>query len=192
MMMVGKGCKRIGYIRVSSVDQNEARQVEALSTLSIDRTFTDKASGKDTNRPQLQAALDHMREGDVLVVHSMDRLSRNMRDLLNLVAELNARNIAVEFVKENMVFTGDDSPAATLLRNIMGSVAEFERAIIRERQREGIAVAKIKGVYKGRKKALSAAQVETLNERLAAGEKKSTVARELGISRPTLYAYLGG
>jgi DNA invertase Pin-like site-specific DNA recombinase len=192
MMMVGKGCKRIGYIRISSVDQNDARQVEALSTLNIDKMFTDKLSGKDTNRPQLQAALEHMREGDVLVAHSMDRLSRNMRDLLNLVAELNARNIAVEFVKENMVFTGDDSPTATLLRNIMGSVAEFERAIIRERQREGISVAKRGGVYKGRARKLNEHQAEVARDRIAAGERKAAVARDLGISRPTLYAYLGG
>ena len=190
MMLVGKGCKRIGYIRISSVDQNEARQVEALSALQIDKTFIDKASGKDTNRPQLQAALDHMREGDVLVVHSMDRLARNMRDLQNLVADLNARNIAVEFVKEGLNFTGDDSPMSKLLLNILGGVAEFERAIIRERQKEGIAVAKGKGVYKGRPKKLSPQLAEKLKARIAAGEKKSAVARELGITRPTLYAYL--
>lgn len=190
MMMAAKGGKRIGYIRVSTTDQNEGRQTEALSELSIDKTFVDKVSGKDTNRPQLQAALDYLRDGDVLVVHSMDRLARNMRDLQNLVAELNTRNIAVEFVKEHLAFTGDDSPMSRLMLSILGGVAEFERALIRERQREGIAVAKRAGVYKGRSKKLDEHQAEAAKDRIAAGEKKATVARELGISRPTLYAYL--
>jgi DNA invertase Pin-like site-specific DNA recombinase len=190
MMMAAKGRKRIGYIRVSTTDQNEGRQTEALSELSIDKTFVDKVSGRDTNRPQLQAALDYLRDGDVLVVHSMDRLARNMRDLQNLVAELNARNIAVEFVKEHLAFTGDDSPMSKLMLSILGGVAEFERALIRERQREGIALAKRAGIYKGRKKALNESQAEAAKERIAAGAKKATVARELGISRPTLYAYL--
>jgi DNA invertase Pin-like site-specific DNA recombinase len=190
MMMVGKGCKRVAYIRVSSLDQNEARQVEAMADLHIDKTFIDKASGKNTERLQLQAALEFLREGDVLVVHSMDRLSRTMRDLQNLVADLNARNIAVEFVKEHLAFTGEESAMSKLMLSILGGVAEFERAITRERQREGIAVAKSKGVYRGRKKALSLEQVETLKERVAAGERKAALAREFDISRPTLYQYL--
>ena len=190
MMVVGKGCKRVAYLRVSSVDQNEARQVEAMADLHIDKTFIDKASGRDTNRPQLQAALDHMREGDVLVVHSMDRLARCMRDLQNLVADLNARKIAVEFVKEGLNFTGDDSPMSKLLLNILGGVAEFERAIIRERQREGIAVAKGKGVYRGRKRALTAEQIVEIRRRAAAGERKAALAREFKVSRPTLHQSL--
>lgn len=190
MMMAAKGGKRIGYIRVSTTDQNEGRQTEALAELSIDKTFVDKVSGKDTNRPQLQAALDYLRDGDVLVVHSMDRLARNMRDLQNLVADLNARHIAVEFVKEHLAFTGEDSPMSKLMLSILGGVAEFERALIRERQREGIAVAKGKGVYKGRSKKLNEHQAEAAKASIAAGVKKATVARELGISRPTLYAYL--
>ncbi len=141
MMQVGKGCKRIAYIRVSTAEQNEARQTEAMSTQHIDRTFMDKLSGKDTNRPQLQAALEFMREGDCLVVHSFDRLARNMRDLQNLIAELNGKKIAVEFIKENLTFTGEDSPMSKLMLSILGGVAEFERSLIRERQREGIAVA---------------------------------------------------
>jgi DNA invertase Pin-like site-specific DNA recombinase len=189
MMMAAKGGKRIGYIRVSSVDQNEARQVEAMADLHIDKTFMDKASGKNTERPQLQAALDYLRDGDVLVVHSMDRLARNMRDLQNLVAELNARNIAVEFVKEHLAFTGDDSPMSKLMLSILGGVAEFERALIRERQSEGIAAAKGKGAYRGRKRALTAEQAVSLTER-AKTENKAALAREFGISRETLYQYL--
>ena len=104
-MMAAKGGKRIGYVRVSSTDQNESRQIEAMADLHIDKTFIDKASGKSADRPQLKAALDYMRDGDVLVVCSMDRLARNMRDLQNLIADLNARNIAVEFIKERSAST---------------------------------------------------------------------------------------
>lgn len=190
MMMAAKGGKRIGYIRVSSVDQNEARQVEALSALHIDKTFIDKLSGKDTNRPQLQAAIEYMRDGDVLVCHSMDRLARNMRDLQNLIAELNARHIAVEFCKENLAFTGEDSPMSKLMLSILGGVAEFERSLIRERQREGIAAAKERGDYRGRKKALSNEQSTEIRQRAAAGERKADLARAFGISRETVYQYL--
>jgi DNA invertase Pin-like site-specific DNA recombinase len=192
MMMAAKGGQRVGYVRVSSVDQNEARQVEALSELSVDVTFTDKASGKDTNRPQLQAALKHLRKGDVLVVHSMDRLARNMRDLQNLIADLNGRGVAVEFVKEHLNFTGEDSPMSKLMLSILGGVSEFERSLIRERQREGIAVAKTKGVYAGRKRSLTPDQVTSLRERVAAREPKAVLAREFDISRQTLYQYLRG
>jgi DNA invertase Pin-like site-specific DNA recombinase len=190
MMVAAKGGQRVGYVRVSSVDQNDARQLEALSGLQIDVTFTDKASGKDTKRPELQAALKHMRKGDVLVVCSIDRLARSMRDLQNLVADLNGRGIAVEFVKEGLAFTGDDSPMNKLMFNMMASFAEFERAVIRERQREGIAVAKANGVYKGRPKALSNEQSAQIRLRAAAGERKADLAREFGISRFTLYQYL--
>ena len=134
--------------------------------------------------------MDHLRDGDVLVVHSMDRLARNMRDLQNLIAELNARNIAVEFVKEHLAFIGEDSPMSKLMLSILGGVAEFERAIIRERQREGIAVAKLKGAYKGRKRALLAEQAAQIRQRAAAGERKAALAREFSISRETLYQYM--
>jgi DNA invertase Pin-like site-specific DNA recombinase len=190
MMMAAKGGKRIGYIRVSSVDQNEARQVEAMAELHIDKTFVDKASGKNTERPQLHAALDYLRDGDVLVVHSMDRLARNMRDLQNLVADLNARNIAVEFVKEHLAFTGEDSPMSKLMLSILGGVAEFERAIIHERQKEGIQVAKGKGAYRGRKRALTAEQVTAIRQRAKAGEHKAALAREFNVSRETLHQSL--
>jgi DNA invertase Pin-like site-specific DNA recombinase len=190
MVAAKRGGKRIGYVRVSSVDQNESRQIEALAELHIDKKFIDKASGKNTERPQLQAALDYMRDGDVLVVLSMDRLARNMRDLQNLIAELNAKNIAVEFVKEHLVFSGDDSPMNKLMLSILGGVAEFERSIIRERQREGIAIAKGKGVYRGRKSALTLEQVNAIRQRAVAGEKKATLAREFKVSRETLYQAL--
>ena len=182
-----RGGKRVGYIRVSSVDQNTERQLEGVK---VDKRFTDKASGKDTKRPQLQAALEYLREGDVLVVHSMDRLARNLDDLRKVVSDLTARGVAVEFVKEQLTFTGEDSALSKLLLSVMGAFAEFERSLLKERQREGIALAKKAGVYKGRKRALSPERATELRDRVKAGEKKAAVAREFGISRETLYSYL--
>ena len=131
--------QRIGYVRVSSFDQNPERQ---LDQVQVDKLFTDKASGKDTQRPQLDALLSFAREGDTVVVHSMDRLARNLDDLRRLVQTLTRRGIRIEFVKECLSFTGEDSPMANLLLSVMGAFAEFERALIGERQREGIALAK--------------------------------------------------
>jgi DNA invertase Pin-like site-specific DNA recombinase len=179
----------IGYVRVSTLDQNTERQLEGVS---LDKVFTDKASGKDTDRPQLQAALEYVREGDALVCHSMDRLARNLDDLRRMVKELTGKGVAVRFVKESLTFTGDDSPMATLLLSVMGAFAEFERSLIKERQREGIAIAKAKGVYRGRKPALSAEQVETLKaqDKERGGKNRAGLAKEYGISRETLYQYL--
>jgi len=179
--------QRIGYIRVSSFDQNPERQLEHVE---VDRMFTDKASGKDTRRPQLDTLLSFVREGDTVVVHSMDRLARNLDDLRRLVQKLTQRGVRIEFVKENLAFAGEDSPMANLMLSVMGAFAEFERALIRERQREGIALAKQRGAYRGRKKALSSEQVAELRQRASAGEQKSKLAREFGISRETLYQYL--
>ena len=179
--------QRVGYIRVSSFDQNPERQLEGVA---LDRVFTDKASGKDTQRPELESLLGFVRQGDILVVHSMDRLARNLDDLRRLVNELTERGVRIEFVKEGLTFTGEDSPMAKLLLSVMGAFGEFERALIRERQREGIELARKKGKYKGRKRSLSPEQVAALKERVAAGEKKAGLAREFGISRETLYQYL--
>jgi DNA invertase Pin-like site-specific DNA recombinase len=180
--------KQVGYIRVSSIDQNTDRQLDGLE---LDKVFTDKASGRDTKRPQLQACLEYLREGDRLIVHSMDRLARNLHDLKNLVTDLTGRGVHVHFVKENLTFTGEgDSAMSHLLLNLLGAVAEFERSLIRERQREGIALAKKAGVYKGRKRVLTAEQVLMIRKQLAAGEKKSTLAAEYGVSRQTLYSAL--
>lgn len=173
----------IGYIRVSSVDQNTARQLDGVA---LDRTFEDKASGKDTDRPQLTACLLHLRDGDTLHVHSMDRLARNLDDLRRVVRELTARGVVVRFHKEGLTFTGEDSPMSNLLLSMLGAVSEFERALIRERQREGIAVAKAKGVYKGRKAVLTGDRLAELRRR-AVNESKTALAKEFGISRQTVY-----
>jgi DNA invertase Pin-like site-specific DNA recombinase len=182
--------KLVAYVRVSSVDQNTERQLEGIQSLSPDKIFTDKCSGKDTNRPQLEAMLSYVREGDTVVVHSLDRLGRNLDDLRRLVTDLNGRGVAVQFLKENLTFTGDDNAMSKLLFNMLGSFAEFERSLIRERQREGIALAKKAGVYRGRKPSLTAEQADDLRKRVGAGEKKAVLAREFGISRETLYQYL--
>lgn len=180
--------QRVGYKRVSSADQNTVRQLDGEQ---LDRVFEDKASGKDTNRPALQEAIKYVRDGDTLVVHSMDRMARNTEDLLRLVRELKEKGASVEFVKERLTFSGSSTdPFAALMMTMLGGFAEFERAIIRERQREGIAIAKEKGVYKGRKPALTADKIADLKARAAAGEKKAVLAREYGISRETLYQYL--
>lgn len=184
--MTAKG-QRIGYIRVSSYDQNAQRQLEHLD---VDRVFTDMASGKDAERPQLQALLTYVREGDTVVVHSMDRLARNVDDLRRIVLKETKRGVRIQFVKENLVFTSEDSPMANLMLSVLGAVAQFERDLIRERQREGIAIAKLRGAYRGRKKALSRERVSELRQRAGAGEKKARLAQEFGISRETVYQYL--
>ncbi len=179
--------QRVGYIRVSTEEQNPERQLEGIA---LDRVFTDRASAKDVNRPELTELLGFIREGDVLVVHSMDRLARNLDDLRRLVMQLTKRGIRIEFVKEGLLFSGEDSPMANLLLSVVGAFAEFERALLKERQKEGIALARKRGVYRGRKKSLQPEQIAELSSRIRAGEKKTMVARALGISRETLYQYL--
>jgi len=156
----------------------------------LDETFTDRCSGRDTNRPALIALLNHVRAGDTMVCHSLDRLARNLTDLRALVTDLTDRGVRVEFVKENLAFTGGDSPLQTLLLSMLGSVAEFERALINERQLEGVALAKAAGRYKGGTPKLSRQRATQLRERVAAGEPKAPLAREFGITRQTLYNYL--
>lgn len=179
--------QRVGYRRVSTVDQNAARQLEGEQ---VDKLFTDKASGKDVRRPELQKALDYVREGDTFVVHSMDRLARNLSDLRSIVRGLTDRGVRVEFVKEIQTFTGEDNPTSDLMLNLLGAVAEFERSLIRERQAEGIALAKAKGVYRGRPGKLNEAQTAQLIKQWAAGESVTKLAKEFQISRQTVYRYI--
>ncbi len=162
-----------------------------LDGVSLHRTFIEYASGKDVKRPQLDAMLEYVREHDTVVVHSMDRLARNLDNLRGLVQQLTDKGVTVEFIKEGLTFTGEDAPMPRLLLSIMGAVAEFERALIKERQREGIAQAKKRGVYatKGRTK-LTPAQITEIRQRVTQRESKSQLAREYGISRATLYQYL--
>ena len=179
--------QRIGYIWVSSLDQKTARQLEGIE---LDQVFTGQASGKDVNRPKLADLLRFARAGDTVIVDSMDRLARNLDDLRTIVAQLTAKGARVEFVKEHLVFTGEDSPLANLMLSVMGAFAEFERALIGERQREGITLAKKRGAYRGRKKSLTGEQATEAAKRVAVGESKTSIARHYNISRQTLYTYL--
>lgn len=179
----------IGYIRVSTIDQNTGRQEDQLGSYHLDEVFVDHASGKDKNRPQLDACLRYVRKGDTLVVASMDRLARSLPDLRSMVDDLTGRGVTVTFDKESLTFAPDAAtdPFSTLMLNLLGAFAEFERALMLERQREGIALAKADGKYKGRKPALTDAQVTQVVDRLAGGESAAALAREFGVSRATVY-----
>ena len=183
----------MGYIRVSTVEQNNQRQKELLNASGrIDRFFEDKISGRTkTARPGLVECMAYVRDGDELVVSSIDRLARSLTDLRGIVDELTNKGVTVTFLHENLVFAKDTTdPRADLMLGILGSFAEFERAIIRERQAEGIALAKKAGKYKGRKPALSPQQVAEIKRRALAGESKTALAREFGVTRPTVYRAL--
>lgn len=182
--------QKIGYARVSSKDQNLDRQLAALKKEKVFRVFTDTVSGSSTQRPGLDGALNYVRACDQLIVVSMDRLARSLIDLHRLVDELTERGVSVKFLKEGQTYSLDSSPVAKLMLGLLGSVAEFERAIIRERQAEGIAKAKARGVYKGRAKVLNEEQIAQAREWVGAGIPKAEVARRFGIGRTTLYKYL--
>ena len=175
----------VQYLRVSTIEQNEARQLEALAKYNAEKTYLDKVSGKDTNRPQLQAMLDYVREGDIVVIHSFDRLARNTKDLLEIVKTLNKKGVQLISNKENL---DTSTPTGKLMLTMLGAIAEFVRECILERQREGIACAKERGAYKGR-------QVKAIDEELFARYyaeyklrkiNKVQLAEKLNISRPTL------
>lgn len=182
--------QKIGYARVSSKDQNLERQTAALKKEKVFRIFTDTASGSSTHRPGLDGALNYLRPGDQLIVTSMDRLARSLIDLHRLVGDLTARDVSVKFIKEGQTYSLNSTPLAKLMLGLLGSVAEFERAIIRERQAEDIARAKERGVYKGRAKVLTDEQLAQAREWVGEGVPKAEVARRLGIGRTTLYSYL--
>lgn len=173
---------RVGYVRVSTVDQNTDRQ----DLPGVERTFTDKASGGSTERPALQDLIAFVRDGDTVVVWSIDRLARSLADLQDLVARFNGKGVSVDFVSERLSFSANaDDPFARLQFQMMGAFAEFERALIRKRQREGIAKAKAKGdVYKGRAPTIDR---DAVLARLAQGQGPTAIARELGIARPSVY-----
>lgn len=179
---------RVAYIRVSSEGQNTDRQ---LSEVQVDRAFTEKVSAKSLSRPALQEMLGYIRDGDEVHVHSLDRLARNLQDLLKITEQITGKGASLHFHKENLSFKGQSAdPMAKLLLGVLGSFAEFERSLILDRQREGIAQAKAKGLYKGSKPKLTKEQVAELKAKVANGEKKAVVARSYGISTQTLYTYL--
>lgn len=183
---------RIGYVRVSSLDQNPDRQIEDLKAQQVEKIFMEKISGKNTDRPELQKMLSFIREGDTLIVHSLDRLARNLADLLTMVQELTDRGVSVVFMNERLSFDAgaDASPASKLMLSMIGAFAEFERSMIRRRQAEGIALAKERGVYKGRPRSISDETLEKVNALVDQGIPLATAAKKVGISRSTVYRYL--
>lgn len=182
----------VGYVRVSSTSQHIDRQVEAIGT--VDTMFTDRVSGGSRkDRTELARMLQHVRQYDTLRVSSMDRLARSLVDLEQLVDELTGRGVTIEFVKERMTFApGDDDGFAIFQRQLIGAIAQLERAMIRERQREGIDLAQARGVYKGRARKLDDDQVQHVKRAVANGESKAKLARDLGCSRRVLYEALAG
>ena len=183
--------KKIGYVRVSTKLQNTERQLDGME---LDLIFTDHASGKDTKRPKLEELLNYVRDGDIVYVHCMDRLARNLDDLRRIIKTITDKQAQVNFVKEGLEFTSSSSPMSQLMLSLMGAFAEFEHSLIKERQLEGIAKAKERGVYE-RSRKLTDEQIkkiksifskETANMKV----NKGKIAKQYGISRPTLYHYL--
>ena len=182
----------VGYVRVSSLDQNPERQLEELKAMQVEKIFMDKLSGKNVERPELQNMLNFVREGDTLVVHSLDRLARNLSDLLTMVQDLTGRGVSVRFLNERLDFDAgkESSPMAKLMLSMVGAFAEFERSMIKRRQAEGIALAKARGVYKGRQRSVTDAQIEEIRAMMKIGVPLSVAVRKVGISRTTAYKYL--
>jgi len=178
----------VGYARVSSTDQNLDRQLLALT--DVDKLFEEKVSGKSrAKRSELEAMLGYVREGDLVKVQSPDRLARSTKDLLDIVEQLQAKGVDIEFVDNPQLNT--DSPHGEFMLTVLAAIAQLERKLLLERQREGIAIAKAKGVYR-KQKALTPEQVEDAKKRVTEGVTKARVARDLGVSRQTLYEALNG
>lgn len=181
----------VGYARVSSVDQNLDRQLVQLQAENVEKLFIDKISGKNLDRPGFSAMMEYVREGDVLVICSMDRLARSLMDLLNVTRQLQNKGVTIKFLKERIELSasGETSAISKLLLAMMGAVAEFERSLIRERQQQGIALAKARGIYLGRKP-VDSKRLDEARRRIASGIPKTQVAKDLKIGRTTLYKYL--
>lgn len=178
--------QKVGYVRVSSFDQNTARQLDGIT---LDKIFKEKRSGKNTQRPILQECLAYVRDGDTLYVHAIDRLARNAKDLLNLVEELIAKGVTIIFCKNNLTFSSHSKDhMAKLQLTMLAAFSEFERDLIKERQLEGIAIAKANGKYSGRRK-ITEDIIDQAKIRIVAGEPLSVVSKSLCVSRQSLYKY---
>lgn len=174
----------LGYVRVSTIEQNEARQLVTMEKYNVERLFQEKVSAKDTNRKELKNLLEFAREGDTIVIHDFSRLARSTKDLLDIVEYLNKKKVSLISVKENI---DGSTPTGKLMLTMIGAINEFERANLLERQKEGIAIAKKKGMYKGRRpKKVNEMFVDLYQKYLRRELSKSEMARVLNISRPTL------
>ncbi len=176
----------VGYVRVSSADQNPVRQTESIEKFSPHKIFEDKLSGRNTDRPELQRMIEYVREGDTLIVHSLDRLARSLPDLRRIIETLNNKGVSVQFIKNGLDFkAGEEANAASMLMlNVLGAIAEFERELIKERQREGIEKAKQRGVYKGRTKNMR--KRSEIKELLEEGHTIRSISSILGCSTSTI------
>lgn len=183
---------RIGYVRVSSLDQNPDRLIEDLQAQQVEKIFMDKISVKNTDRPELQKMLSFIREGDVLIVHSLDRLARNLADLLTMVQDFTSRGVSITFLNERLSFESgkDASPTSKLMLSMIGAFAEFERSMIKRRQQEGIALAKERGVYTGRKRSVSDETIQKVKDMVQQGIPLAKAAALNHVSRSTVYRYL--
>lgn len=181
--------KHVGYIRVSTVGQNSDRQLDGIQ---LDKVFEEKVSGRNAgSREILNLCLDYLREHDTLHVHSIDRLARNMSDLLSIVDDLVKRDVTVKFHSEGLTFAPQtDDPMASLMLHMLGAFAEFERSLIGQRRKEGLEAARKRGKQIGRRKSLSDEDLSEIAQKLSKGDSKSDLAKEYGVSRTTLYAAL--
>ena len=178
----------VGYVRVSTIEQNEERQIKALESLGCEKLFIDKCSGKNTDRPKFQEMMNYVREGDTLYVSEFSRLARSTRDLLNIIDELEAKNVHVVSQKENF---DTETPQGRFMLTVFAGIAEFERTLMLQRQREGIAIAKAQGKYKGRLKKARPKDWETYKEMYYRRELSATaLAKRCKVSRPTIYLWL--
>lgn len=179
--------QHIGYKRVSTAGQGTGRQLDGIE---LDKVFEDKVSGSTKQRPQLEAMLGHIREGDTIHVHSIDRLARNLADLMSLIKQVNDKGASIRFHKEAMTFNGSNGPMQQMQMQIMGAVAEFERSMINERANEGRAIAKAKGVKFGRKSKLSKYDIVEIKQQREAGKPVAKIAIDFDVSRPAVYRAL--
>jgi DNA invertase Pin-like site-specific DNA recombinase len=181
--------KKLAYIRVSTFEQNTARQLDGLT---FDKSFTDKLSGINKERPALLELIDYIRDGDEVWVHSIDRLARSLIDLHDLIRQFTDKGATVHFKTEQLTFSGGEhNPHQMLHLSMLGAFAQFERELIKQRQAEGIAKAKERGAYANvGKKGLPQSTIDSIKSMAASGSKKTDIAKELGLSRAVIYKYL--
>lgn len=183
--------KKLAYVRVSSIGQSTSRQDQQIEELNVDKVFSEKISGKNIqDRPQFQMMLDYAREDDIIYCAELSRWGRSLIDIKTTVTALTSKGVTVKFLKENLTFSNHNDDMSNLLLGILSSLAEWERAVIKSRQMEGVKIAQEKGIYKercGRKPKLSKEQIIEVCQRVEAGEHRTSIAKSLGVSRQTVY-----
>ena len=183
--------QRLAYVRVSSDGQNTSRQDQVIAEKNVDKIFTEKVSGRNiSDRPQFQLMLEYARDQDIIYCADLSRWGRSLMDIKTSITFLTSKGVTVSFLKENLTFSGNDDPMSNLLLGILSSLSEWERAVIKSRQMEGVKIAQERGVYKercGRKPKLTEEQILEVRQRVEAGEHRTNIAKSLGVSRQTIY-----